>query len=62
MTTVKVSQKYQLVIPKEIRDKLNIKPGQKLQVIQIADRIEIIPIKKIKNVRGSLKGMNTEVN
>jgi AbrB family looped-hinge helix DNA binding protein len=62
MTTVKVSPKYQVVIPKVIREKLKIKPGQELQIIQFENRIEFIPIKKIKDAKGILKGMNTEIN
>ena len=61
MTTVTVSPKYQVVIPKEIRQKLKLKPGQKLQIIQLGDRIEFILLKNIKEVRGFLKGINTEI-
>ncbi|OIO17106.1 MAG: AbrB family transcriptional regulator [Ignavibacteria bacterium CG_4_8_14_3_um_filter_37_9] len=62
MTTVTVSPKYQVVIPKEIREELKLKPGQKLQIIQFEDRIEFLLLKNIKNVRGFLKGINTEIN
>jgi len=62
MTTITVSPKFQVVIPKEIRKKLNLKPGQKLQVIQLGDRIEYIILKDIKNARGFLKDMNTDVD
>ena len=61
MTTVTVSPKYQVVIPKEIRQELNLKPGQKLQIIQFGDRIEFLLLKNIKNVRGFLKGINTAI-
>ncbi len=61
MTTVTISTKYQLVIPKEIRDKIQITPGQKFQMIQIGNRIELIPIKNIKEARGFLKGMDTAI-
>ena len=61
MTTVTVSPKYQVVIPKEIRQKLKLKPGQKLQIIQLDDRIEFILMKNIKEARGFLKGINTEI-
>lgn len=60
METVTVSPKFQVVIPKEIREKLKLKPGQKLQIIEFGDRIEFIPIKDIKEARGFLKGMNTK--
>ncbi len=61
MTTVTVSPKYQVVIPKEIRQKLKLKPGQKLQIIQLGDRIEFILLKNIKEARGFLRGINTEI-
>ena len=61
MTTVTVSPKYQVVIPKEIRQKLKLKPGQKLQIIQLDDRIEFILLKNIKEARGLLRGINTEI-
>lgn len=62
MTTITVSPKFQVVIPKEIRKKLNLKPGQKLQVIQLGDRIEYIILKNIKDARGFLKDINTDVD
>jgi len=61
VVTITVSPKFQVVIPKEIRQKLNLKPGQKLQVIQLGDRIEYIILKDIKNSRGFLKGINTDI-
>ena len=48
MNTITVSPKYQIVIPKKIREELKLKPGQKLQVIQAEDRIEYIIIKDIR--------------
>jgi AbrB family looped-hinge helix DNA binding protein len=62
MTTITVSPKFQVVIPKEIRKKLNLKPGQKLQVIQLGNRIEYIILKDVKESRGFLKGMNTYID
>ncbi len=61
MTTVKVSPKYQVVIPKSIRDTLHIKPGEEVQVLQFEDRIELIPIKRISELRGFLKGIDTGI-
>ena len=61
MKTITVSPKYQVVIPKEIREELKLKPGQKLQVIQAGDRVEYIILKDIKDARGFLKGMNTNI-
>lgn len=61
MKTITISPKYQIVIPKEIRKELKLKPGQKLQVIQAEGRIEYIILKDIKEARGFLKGMNTNI-
>ena len=61
MTTVTISPKFQVVIPKEIREKLNLVPGQKLQILEMGDRIEFILLKNIKEARGFLKGMNTDI-
>ena len=58
MQTVTVSHKFQVVIPKAIRDSLNIRPGQKVQAIAYSGRVEFIPIRDIKELRGSLKGMD----
>ena len=61
MKTVTVSQKYQVVIPKELRDSLQIRPGEKVQVLQYENRLELIPMKSIKKMRGFLKGIDTTV-
>ena len=61
MTTVTVSPKFQVVIPKEIPTKLKLKPGQKLQIIQIGDKLQFIPIIDIKKARGFLKGIDTDI-
>ena len=60
MQSVIVSPKYQVVIPKTIRETLNIRPGQKMQVIEYDGRIELIPERDIKELRGFLKGISTE--
>lgn len=61
VATVTISPKFQVVIPKEIRQKLGLKAGQKVQTIVFEDRIELIPVKPIKKVRGFLKGIDTRV-
>jgi len=58
---VTISPKFQVVIPKEIREKLGLTPGQKVQTIVFEDRIELIPVKPIRKLRGSLKGIDTTV-
>ena len=61
MTTVTVSPKFQVVIPAEIRKMFNVRPGEKLHVISFDDRIELIPAKSIKSMRGFLRGMDTNI-
>lgn len=61
MTTVTVSPKYQIVIPKEIRESLGVLPGQKIQVLSYQNRIELIPLKPIRAMKGFLKGIDTDV-
>jgi AbrB family looped-hinge helix DNA binding protein len=60
MQTVTVSPKYQVVIPRAIRKSLNLRPGQKMQVVEYNGRIELIPERDITELRGFLKGINTE--
>ena len=61
MESVTISPKYQVVIPRKIRDSLQLKPGQKVQVISYANRIELIPEREISEMRGFLKGMATHL-
>ena len=58
---VTVSPKYQVVIPRRIREALGLKPGQKVEAVQFLDRIEFIPVRPIKAMRGFLKGIDTRV-
>ena len=60
MNTVTVSPKYQVVIPKNIRDALHLRPGQKMKVIEYNGRIELIPDRDISELKGFLKGINTD--
>ena len=62
MTAVTVSPKYQVVIPKDVRESMGIFSGQKIQMITYQNRIELIPIKPMKKLKGSLKGIDTEVS
>ena len=61
MTAVTVSLKYQIVIPKEVRDSIGIIPGQKVQMLTYRNRIELIPIKPMKQMKGFLKGIDIDV-
>jgi AbrB family looped-hinge helix DNA binding protein len=61
MTAVTVSPKFQVVIPKEVREAMEIVSGQKIQMLTYRNRIELIPIKPMKKMKGFLKGIDTEV-
>jgi AbrB family looped-hinge helix DNA binding protein len=61
MEAVLVSPKFQIVIPRAVREALRIHPGQKLQVIQYEDRIELFPLRPTQEMRGFLKGIDTTI-
>jgi AbrB family looped-hinge helix DNA binding protein len=61
METVTVSPKYQVVIPSRVRELLGVEPGQKVKVILYDNRIEMIPVRPIREARGFLKGLDTSV-
>lgn len=61
MQTVTVSPKYQVVIPKNIREALKLQPGQKMRVIEYDGRIELIPDRDIVELRGFIKGIDTRL-
>lgn len=61
MKSVTVSPKFQVVIPKEVRESMGIVSGQKIQVLTYQNRIELIPIKPMKKMKGFLKGIDTDV-
>jgi AbrB family looped-hinge helix DNA binding protein len=61
METTKVSPKYQVVIPRRVREAMELKPGTRLQVVLFEDRIELIPLRSAKSLRGSLPGLDTQV-
>jgi AbrB family looped-hinge helix DNA binding protein len=61
MGTVKLSSKYQVVIPSDVRESLHLVPGQMMQVIAYGNRIELLPTRDITEMRGFLKGIDTTV-
>lgn len=61
MQTVTVSPKFQVIIPASIRRNLNLQAGQKMQIVQHGECIELIPVKPIKTMRGFLHGIDTDV-
>lgn len=61
MEATTLSSKYQLVIPRAIRERMQLRPGQKFQAIQIGNRIELLPVEPPQSARGFLKGIHTDV-
>ena len=61
MTIVTLSSRFQVVIPKDVREHLDLKPGQKLQALSYKGRVELIPIEAIEASRGFLRGIDTSV-
>jgi len=61
MAAVTISPKYQVVIPKSIRESLDLRPGQLVEVIQYGDRIEFVPVRPARELRGFLSGIDTDV-
>ena len=61
MESVTVSPKFQVVIPQKVRRMLGMKPGQKLRVIAYDNQVVLIPVRPIQEARGSLKGIDTDV-
>jgi AbrB family looped-hinge helix DNA binding protein len=61
MSAVTISPKFQVVIPKDIRQGLHLKAGQKVEIVRYDNRIELIPVLPMKQMRGFLKGIDTTV-
>jgi AbrB family looped-hinge helix DNA binding protein len=61
MTTVTISPKFQVVIPKRIRERLDLRPGQEVLVLEHAGRVEFVPVRPISSMRGFLAGIDTSV-
>ena len=61
METVTISTKFQVVIPRRIREALDLKAGQKVRVVQYDNRVEFVPILPIKRSRGFLRGIDSNI-
>jgi AbrB family looped-hinge helix DNA binding protein len=61
METVTISPKFQVVIPKSIREHLKLRAGQKVRALLYEDRIELVPVRPLRKMRGFLRGIDTGV-
>lgn len=59
--TVTISPKFQVVIPKRIREALSLRPGQKVLALRVGDRVELVPLLEPEARRGFLRGIDTDV-
>ncbi len=62
MKTVTVSSKFQVVIPREVRESLGLTPGTRVQILQYENRLELIPLKEPQALRGFIRGIATAVD
>jgi AbrB family looped-hinge helix DNA binding protein len=56
---VTISPKFQVVIPRDIRERLQLAPGQKIQALLYQNRVELIPLRPARTLRGFLRGIDT---
>jgi len=61
MTVVTISARYQVVIPKDVREQLELTPGQRMQALPFKGRVELIPLEPIEAARGFVRGIDTDV-
>ena len=62
METVTLSPSFQVIIPSAIRAALKLVPGEQLQILQYQDRVELIPVRRMQEMRGFLRGMDTTIS
>ena len=62
MDTVTLSPKFQVVIPLRVRNRMSLQPGLKLEIVSFDDRIELIPLRPMREMRGFLKGLDPTFN
>lgn len=61
MESQTLSSKYQVVIPKPIRERMQLRPGQKIQVIEYDGAIRLVPLQSIQALRGAAKGIDPTI-
>lgn len=59
METVTISPRFQIVIPRKIRESMGLRAGQKAHILTFRNRFEVIPVREVPSLRGYLKGMDT---
>jgi len=62
MNTVTVSTKFQVVIPKQVREDMGLKAGSSFEIVSYGNRIELIPLQPIKKLKGIFKGISTQID
>ena len=62
MTQVKLSSKYQIVIPEDVREALGLKPGQAMQVMAYGGHVVAVPVRPLSEVFGMFPGIDTHVD
>jgi len=60
MARTKVSPKFQVVIPKEVRERMGLQVGQELQVVAKGGMITLVPERSLASLRGFAKGIRTD--
>ncbi len=60
MAQVKLSSKYQVCIPRRIRESLKLRKGQDMTILAIGNRIEIIPNRDISEMKGAFPGLSLD--
>jgi len=61
MSTVTLSPKYQVVIPQRVRERMRLKPGERFHVISYDGRVELVPVRKMREMRGFLRGLTSDI-
>ncbi len=60
MNDVTVSSKFQVVIPRELRAEMNIRAGQKMRMVRLGNRIEMIPVRTVAEMKGAFPGVTSD--
>jgi AbrB family looped-hinge helix DNA binding protein len=61
METVKVSSKFQIVIPRDVRERLDLKPGDEFKVVNIGGTVKLIPVRSANEMRGRFADIDTNI-